>query len=591
MKRFALACILLGVIAFPAAALDLSTRPIGPVHTWTVSDLTRCSPSWLEVKFVEGSNVRIENGCFADDSGLDLAGLQRVLATEMVLDMRPTIDHDRATLRAWKRIGEIRSGVTGPDLSLWFDIKIDGGPAAVARLVNALNDLPEVEIAHPVAIPEPASIIHGVTAVPAGSDTGEHMRTTPDFTGSQGYLNNPPVGLNAPAAWTLLGGMGAGEHYIDVELCWTLNHEDFDYSKLFYVGGAAQDPQYEPHGTAVLGETIGQHNGIGINGFAPDVNYGVVAVTVAEWPNVPQYFQEAIDHLSRGDVWLIELQMYPAGKSATPMEYLQVNYDVIWTGVWARGIVCIEAAANGSQNLDDPSWNRIFDRTFRDSGAIMVAAGTPQGLIAESFTNYGSRMDVHAWGDGITTTGYGDLYTPDHTLQRMYTAQFNGTSGASPMVNGSALCLEGIARAYLGAPLDPITLRRILHDTGTPYHGSRIIGPRPDLAPASQAVLSLGATPESPMDAAMRAIVCPNPFHSRAEIRLDAPQGGPAHVLIFDASGRRVRTLADGRAAAGPRSFLWDGTDETGRALESGVYFYRLDAGRASGAGRIEIIH
>ena len=78
------------------------------------------------------------------------------------------------------------------------------------------------------------------------------------------------------------------------------------------------------------------------------------------------------------------------------MEWLQVNYDVIWTGVYARGIVCIETVANGSQNLDDPSWNRIFDRTYRDSGAIMVAAGTPTGLVYEWFTNYGSRMDVHA---------------------------------------------------------------------------------------------------------------------------------------------------------------------------------------------------
>ena len=124
--------------------------------------------------------------------------------------------------------------------------------------------------------------------------------------------------------------------FIDVELCWTEDHEDFLYDNFFYEGGAGQDPGYEPHGTAVLGEVIGQENGFGVTGFASDVQYGVVAVTVGEWPNVPHYFQEAVDNLDEGDAWLIELQMYPPGKNATPMEWLQVNYDVIWTSSWAR---------------------------------------------------------------------------------------------------------------------------------------------------------------------------------------------------------------------------------------------------------------
>lgn len=584
MRSSLLAILLLATMILPATALDLATRPVGPVMTWRGADLaSHYSVSWLEVKFVEGSDIRIQDGAFTDDSGRDLSALGRVLASEAVIEMRPTFNHDRATLRAWKRLGEIRSGVTGPDLSLWFDIHVAGGTEAVARLVNALNDLPVVEIAHPVAIPEPA-------AMPQARPLEDQLlQPTPDFTGRQTYLGLPPVGLNATTAWGIPGGMGAGEHFMDVELCWTTDHEDFDTSKRFYIGGATQDPAYETHGTAVLGEVIGQHNGFGIDGFAPDVNYGVVAVTVAEWPVVPQYFQEAIDHLSTGDVWLIELQMYPAGRDATPMEWLQVNYDVIWTGVYARGIVCIEAGANGSQNLDDPSWNRIFDRTYRDSGAIMVAAGTPTGLVYEWFTNYGSRMDVHAWGSSITTTGYGDLYNGG-TLQTRYTAQFSGTSGASPMATGSALILQGIARANLSAPLDPIVLRQILHDTGTPYNGARIIGPRPNLGPASEAVLAItGVREES--GAIAGATAFPNPFRSKAEIRFASPSEAPVRVIIVDAAGRRVRTLTDARAIAGNRHFLWDGTDESGRALGSGVYFYRLDTERAgSPTGRLEII-
>ncbi len=593
MKRLALACLILAVLAVPALALDTATRPVGPVRTWSEADLARFSQSGLQMKFVEGSNARLESGRFVDDSGLDVSAVNEVLSRETILDLRPSLDHDRTTLREWKRIAGIRAGVAGPDLSLWFDVRIAGGAAAIARLVNALNDLPAIEIAHPAAIPEPAvvPVVPGARILTAYADgpQGEALRT-PDFTGRQRYLNDPPVGLNAPAAWALTGGMGAGEHFIDVELCWTLDHEEFDYSKMFYAGGAPMNPDFESHGTSVLGEIISQHNGFGVNGFAPDVEYGVVAVTLGEWPYVSSYFQEAIDHLSAGDVWLIELQMYPPGKDATPMEYLQANYDVIWTGVFARGIVCVEAGANGYQNLDDPSWNRIFDRTFRDSGAIMCAAGTPDGLVCEWFSNYGSRMDVHAWGSTITTTGNGDLYNGG-TLQTRYTAIFSGTSGASPMATGSALDLEGIARANLFAPVDPIVLRRILTDTGTPHSGTLEIGPRPNLAAASQAVLALGGVPENGIDAAMRAFAFPNPFHSKAEILLPASSAHPARLLIFDAAGRRVRALAGGIDSPASQRFVWDGTDDAGRSLGSGVYFYRLDgAAGPSPSGRIEII-
>ncbi|MEZ4652619.1 MAG: hypothetical protein R3E12_03175 [Candidatus Eisenbacteria bacterium] len=72
---------------------------------------------------------------------------------------------------------------------------------------------------------------------------------------------------------------------------------------------------------------------------------------------MPQWFQEAIDHLDTGDVWLIELQT----TEVLPMEYYQANYDVIWTGCWSRGIVC-GSAASRSHDLDSPVYGGVFDR-------------------------------------------------------------------------------------------------------------------------------------------------------------------------------------------------------------------------------------
>ncbi len=481
-----------------AHGLDTDTRPVGPVMAWTAEDLARFDDAWIQVKFIEGSNASLAGGRFADDSGLDVSVVNATLARASVVTIEPTFDLPRATLRAWKVRGETRSGVTGPDLSLWFNVRVDGGRPEVARVVNELNASPAVEIAHPVAIAEPA-VVRSETG-PAGAAQAREwepsrFERTPDFTDLQDYLYDPPVGLDAPAAWALPGGRGEQMKFIDVERCWFEEHEDFTAENLFYIGGYTPWPTNCDHGTAVVGEVVGAHNGYGVSGFAPEALWGLEAYDSNLWPEVSAYFQEAAAALDPGDIWLIEIQMYPPGREATPMEWLQSNYDAIWTSCWSLGVVCVEAGANGGQDLDDPTWGGVFDRNVRDSGAIMVAAGTPTGLIAEYFTNYGSRMDVHAWGSQIVTTGYGDLYSGG-TQETMYTSTFGGTSGASPMVVGSGLCIQGIAKAYLGYPFTPEDLRAILHDTGTPHlDPSKEIGPRPDLAAAADQVLAYSQTP------------------------------------------------------------------------------------------------
>jgi len=581
VARFAaLASFLCLVLALPpAAARDLGTRPVGPVHTWTGGDLARFDPAWLHVKFVEGSDGELVDGrCVAADRS-HLAAVNAAIADAVTV--RRTFPGERETFREWKRRGEAASGRTGPDLALWYDVELPADRAGLATALAALNALPEVEIAHPAPVCEPAVIATGA----AGAAAGAPDLRTPDFAGLQGYLYDPPVGLDAPAAWAFTGGRGAGRKFLDVELGWTLGHEDFSQRHFFYHGGG-NDAAYVPHGTAVLGEVIGMPNGYGVTGFASDAAWGVVAITVEEWPNVPHYFLEAINALDPGDVWLIELQMYPPGRDATPMEWLQVNFDAIWTGCWSLGVVCIEAGANGGQNLDSSVWNGVFDRTVRDSGAIMVAAGTPTGRVAEWFTNYGSRMDVHAWGSEIVTTGYGDLHDGG-SEETLYTDEFGGTSGASPMVAGASLCLQGIAVEYRGSPLTPLELRTLLHDTGIPHLGSLAIGPRPDLAAAAAQIVDTTEAPLAAAPASLAVLSVVSPFSGGTVVQFAQGRTGTARLHVFDVAGRRVRTIEGPAAAAGVRSLAWDGRLGDGREAGSGVYLYRLEAGGEVTTGRL----
>ena len=71
----------------------------------------------------------------------------------------------------------------------------------------------------------------------------------------------------------------------------------------------------------------------------------------------------------------------------------------------------------------------------------------------------------------------------------------------------------------------------------------------------------------------------PNPFNPSTTISFSASQRGSAMLEIYDLTGRLVRTLLSGEVAAGNHSVLWDGRNERGTSVGSGVYFYRLKLG------------
>ncbi|MFH2057187.1 MAG: dockerin type I domain-containing protein, partial [bacterium] len=68
----------------------------------------------------------------------------------------------------------------------------------------------------------------------------------------------------------------------------------------------------------------------------------------------------------------------------------------------------------------------------------------------------------------------------------------------------------------------------------------------------------------------------PNPFNPETSIRLQLPQAGMVEVEVFNAQGQRVRTLLAQVMSPGEHSIKWDGRDEAGAEVASGVYFYRV---------------
>jgi predicted outer membrane repeat protein len=72
----------------------------------------------------------------------------------------------------------------------------------------------------------------------------------------------------------------------------------------------------------------------------------------------------------------------------------------------------------------------------------------------------------------------------------------------------------------------------------------------------------------------------PNPFNPSTTIAFVMPQEGRVRLSIFDVRGKLITTLMDGVLPAGSRQITWDGTDNRGSGVGSGVYFYRLETGK-----------
>ncbi|MCC7142836.1 MAG: T9SS type A sorting domain-containing protein [Candidatus Eisenbacteria bacterium] len=81
----------------------------------------------------------------------------------------------------------------------------------------------------------------------------------------------------------------------------------------------------------------------------------------------------------------------------------------------------------------------------------------------------------------------------------------------------------------------------------------------------------------------------PNPLRSATRIAWTNPQPAALRLTVFDVAGRAVRRLLDGELPAGRHELEWDGTADDGRAVSSGVYFYRLEAGAESSTRKLTV--
>jgi len=82
----------------------------------------------------------------------------------------------------------------------------------------------------------------------------------------------------------------------------------------------------------------------------------------------------------------------------------------------------------------------------------------------------------------------------------------------------------------------------------------------------------------------------PNPFNPSTTIRYQLPKA--AHVVLrsYSVFGQEMRMLVNARQTAGVNAVVWDGRDESGKEVSSGIYIYRLHAGESAQSRKLSFV-
>jgi serine protease len=318
---------------------------------------------------------------------------------------------------------------------------------------------------------------------PPSADAGE--RRGDDRDGARDYRQAAPRGIDTAYAAGLPGGQGEGQHFVDVEAGWGPDREPL---------AGDSKPDARSHGEAVLRI---------VTAIAPRMASLNVASVWHSGPGRDRQFRQnallaAIDALvqagdggrTTGVLLLEQVAHYDAVipyrgthvevRWDLPLETAAVEAELIRMAS-ALGITVVEAAGNGFSpglgaerqglDLDDyPLTHGMHALSEWDSGAILVAAANSADRSRLEASNFGSRVDGYAWGDGA----------------------FGQTSAAAAIVAGAALVVLGIAAAARPAKrsMTGREVRELLRATGTPAASPRErIGVMPDLRAAARRLI------------------------------------------------------------------------------------------------------
>lgn len=204
------------------------------------------------------------------------------------------------------------------------------------------------------------------------------------------------------------------------------------------------------------------------------------------------------------------------------------------------------------------------------------ASGTGGGIHVDAASTLDLDTSIVAFstdGEGVAIGGFTPASVSCTDIYGNAGGDWIGVLAPLQSMNGNL----SVDPLFCDAPGDNYTLAADSECLPANNSCAQLIGAHDQGCPPSTGLPDQGGTVLAVHPAA------PNPFGHRTSLSYELPYGGAVSVLVFDASGRRVRTLCDSEhQAAGLRTLVWNGCDDGGRPVASGVYFFQVDVAGGS---------
>ncbi len=256
-----------------------------------------------------------------------------------------------------------------------------------------------------------------------------------------------------------------------------------------------------------------------------------------------------------------------------------IQYAVV--GCWEE-IAAFEGNLYGI-DCADQLWELDLG-TGVQSGPFTVVSPSVDGLDIDPTTGVLWVSEAHS-GPGTDNLYVINLFSGD--LEPLLV----GSLGLGLPIGGIAFDDDGNLFAVVGDGSSPSEFVSIDKGTGA----ATVIGETGSTHLAGLAMIGSGLlsapNDEAPIPTTVSfRVASPNPFRSGTSLSFELPEARPVRLVIFDTTGRQVRTLVDGTYPAAAHRAVWDGRDLSGRTVAPGVYFARIRAGEYESVQRLTLI-
>ncbi len=352
-----------------------------------------------------------------------------------------------------------------------------------------------------------------------------------------------------------------------------------------------------------------------------DLGDGVLYVDDCDGSGEQAWFDEAFELLglnSKVDRFDVRASSSGVGNGpATRVTSLQTQvFPYYSTIIWSSGALDANLIGDGITDKSDDYWllRYFLNDLDRAGGAYLVGDNLATALacsdnpFAIDIRSYYLTFAI-AYSDHITcgepvsplVTGiaggcFSDVSGPDTLV---------AFGGCPTVASFDVLTVNGIATAearYSGTPGHEAIITQVKTNavgtevgvvlSGFGFHHIRDYVPTssPSFAVHLQRILTwLGHVVQDPTAVGRSTNTSvtmsqnyPNPFNPETRIRFGLPQDARVRIVIYDVQGRRVRTLLDETRSAATHEVTWNGTDDAGARVASGIFFCRLEAGDQS---------